>query len=90
MYSVSDDIMSRVNSAILLQLGITSVIEEDKHTEPKPRRYRKYSDDEKKAILADYDEHGGPYCMEKYSINHALFYQTIANWRKKNETATDK
>lgn len=90
MYSVSDDIMSRVNSAILLQLGITSVIEEDKHTEPKPRRYRKYSDDEKKAILADYAEHGGPYCMEKYNIKHASFYQTIANWGKKNETATDK
>lgn len=93
MYSVSVEVMNKVNSAILLQLGIASVIEEDKLTEPKPRRnhkYCKYSDDEKKAIIADYDKHGGPYCMEKYDINPTSFYRTIVNWKKKNETATGK
>lgn len=90
MYSVSDDIMSKVNSALMLQLGITSAIDADKPSEPKPRKYRKYTDDEKKAILADYDEHGGQYCMKKYDMKPESFYQTIANWSKKNETATDK
>lgn len=91
MYSVSAEVMSKVNSAILLQLGMSPMApEQSESAGSNIRKYKRFTDEEKQAIIADYDKYGGTYCLKKYNMPSSSFYQNLANWRKNNETATDK
>lgn len=89
MYSVSAEVMNNVNNAILLQLGMSPMAQKES-AESNIRKYKRFTDEEKQSIIADYDKYGGTYCLKKYNMPSSSFYQNLANWRKNNETATDK
>lgn len=87
MYTVSADVMRKVNDAMSLQIGLIDSVQ---LTERKASARRSYTNEEKQAMIADYDKHGCKYCQEKYDLTASQVYANVTYWRRKNETATDK